>query len=73
MTRVDTKENAHPGGSDRLMRGFGSSGYHSLDEDDGVLPWAQELTFPERKGKASKGGQRETRISRGMERGHAKI
>jgi len=73
MTRVDTKGNAHPGSSDRLMRGFGSSGYPSLDGDDGVLAWAQELTFPERKGKASEEGQRETRISGGIERGHAKI
>jgi hypothetical protein len=38
------------------MRAFGSSGHHTVDEEDGVLSWAQELAFPERKGKASEEG-----------------
>lgn len=71
MARVDTKENAYLGGSDRLMRGFGSSRYYSLDEDDGVLPWAQELTFPQRKGEA--GEERQGEIIGGIEQGVAKI
>ena len=56
ITGVGKKGNAHLGGPERPMRAFGSSGHHTVDEEGGVLPWAQELAFPERKGKASEEG-----------------